>query len=83
MAVGVIIELNPANGRFLVAIDGGSHAVFTLYDSGHIAPGDRLSGGLDQQGSERLLLVEKRQLFEAFGEAGPASLDECRRLTWA
>lgn len=76
MAVGTIIELH--RGRFIVAIQGGDHAVFTLYSAANLAPGDEISGELDQQGSEMLFHTKPRLMFEGFGETGPCSLAEAR-----
>lgn len=82
MPLGTILELNPAKGMFIVALGDGQHAVFTLYSHAALAPGATVSGALQTQGSEWLLDDASRQHFEAFGESGPTSLEECRRLLW-
>lgn len=76
----MIIDLNPSRGMFIVEIEGGGHALFTLYDRMHLALGDRIDGGLAEMGSERLFHRGCRQQFEAFGETGTASLEECQRV---
>lgn len=77
---GQVVDIAPERGMFIVAIEGGAHALFTLYDHIHLQVGDVVTGRLDEQGSEWLFKVETRRLFDAFGESGPVSLDECRRL---
>lgn len=84
MAQGTIVDINPRRGMFLVAIHGGEHAVFTLYDHVILQVGDVVAGALEELGSERLTHCgHQRQLFEAFGESGPCSLAACRQLMQA
>lgn len=78
--IGTIVEMHRSRGRFIVAIEGGAHALFTLYDHIELCEGDQLSGPLDQVGSEWLMRERGRRVFDAFGETGPATLDECRRM---
>lgn len=78
---GTILELNPAKGMFILALDDGLHSLWTLYSHTALAVGDSIEGRLDQMGSE-WLMPQNRQHFEGFGETGSTTLAECRRLMW-
>lgn len=77
---GTIVAINRRRGMFVVQIDDGDFAVFELLAGIDIAVGDRLQGDLHALGGEDLLHLGQGELFSAFGQSGPSSLQVCRRL---
>jgi len=80
MQAGTIIAINPQRGMFIVAIEGGDHAVFELLDGIDLAVGDQVKGDLHALGGDDLLHVGQRRRFSVYGQSGPSSLSACRRL---
>ena len=76
-----IVDYNPVRAKFMVALEDGSHAVFTLKSYAPIKKGMGVEGMLAKRGPITLTL-DNRQHFEAFGDTGPTNSGTCRQLVW-
>ncbi|RZL39867.1 MAG: hypothetical protein EOP35_02615 [Rubrivivax sp.] len=77
-----IVDYNPARGMIIVSLEDGSHAVFTLRSHAVIKVGIGVQGPVSARGLQSLI-PDTRQLFDAFGETGPTTLEACQRMLWA
>ena len=76
-----IVEINAAKARFLVDLGNGTYAAFTLLSSATLISGMQLEAPRTC-GGRTWLMPSHRQRFEARGDIGPASLEECRAVVW-
>ncbi|WP_186038757.1 hypothetical protein [Burkholderia gladioli] len=83
MQKGTVVAVNQRLGMFIVAIDGGDHAVFELLAGIDVVIGDRVRGELEALGRETLHHLGQGRDFDAYGQSGPSSLSACNRLLGA
>jgi len=76
-----VIEINATRAMFIVDLGDDTYGAFTLLSHTVLTIGLQLEAPPTCSG-RTWLMPAHRQRFEARGDIGPASLEECRSEVW-
>jgi hypothetical protein len=80
MQAGTIIAINRRRGMFVVRLEEGGCAAFSLLDGLDLELHGQVKGNLDALVVETLLYLDTGEPFEVFGETGPCAMELALRM---
>lgn len=80
MSTGTIVTINLRNRKFIVRLEDGDFAVFSVSDRTKLKLQAKVAGNLDAIGSATLLQLDTGEPFEAVGKTGPCQLEIARLI---